>query len=241
VARSLLIRGMLAGILAAILAVLFARGFAEPQIDLAIGFEAAHEAASHAMAEPEIVSRATQKGIGLMTAVGLYGAAVGGIFALVFAFAYGRLAPFGPRVLALVLAGAAFVAVVIVPALKYPPNPPAVGLHDTVGLRTITYFALVAASLASMVISIRMGKQSAARIGAFNGMLFGAASYGVLVIIALVLLPSINEVPSDFPAVLLWRFRLASIGTQLLLWTTIGIAFGAMADRVLRRAESATR
>lgn len=103
--RQLLWRGMLAGILGALLATLFARGFAEPQIDLAIGYEEDHAAhgplpdypapdhpapdhAGMAMAsaplahphpadEEELVSRDTQKGAGLVTALALYGAAVG--------------------------------------------------------------------------------------------------------------------------------------------------------------------
>lgn len=33
-------------------------------------------------------------------------------------------------------------------------------------------------------------------------------------------LPTVNEVPADFPATELWRFRLASLGTQLVVWAT---------------------
>jgi predicted cobalt transporter CbtA len=51
------------------------------------------------------------------------------------------------------------------------------------------------------------------------------------------LLPAVNEVPTDFPAVLLWNFRVASIGTQLVLWATIGLAFGLWAERVLQKAK----
>ena len=74
--RNLLIRGMVAGILAAILATLFARALAEPQVDLAIAYEASHSAhEAHSMPgmpsakEPELVSRGTQKGLGLLTAL----------------------------------------------------------------------------------------------------------------------------------------------------------------------------
>ena len=115
---------------------LFARVFAEPQVDLAIAFEAAHEQAEMAnqmakmpgmahASEPELVSRGVQKSLGLLTAVTLYGAAVGGIFALVFAYAYGRLSHLSPRSLSLVMAGIAFLVIGLIPALKYPPTPPA--------------------------------------------------------------------------------------------------------------------
>src|SRR5690606_11373863 len=131
--RDQLWRGMRTGILAALLATLFARMVDEPPIDLAIGAEeshAAHYAAqgteAHAMAdapameEEELVSRDTQKGLGLATALGLYGAAVGGIFALVFAYGYGRMARIGPRSFALLLSALAFLLIVVVPSLKYP-------------------------------------------------------------------------------------------------------------------------
>jgi len=33
----------------------------------------------------------------------------------------------------------------------------------------------------------------------------------------------------------LWRFRLASVGIQAVLWATFGLAFGAWTERRLRR------
>jgi len=236
--RNLLIRGMLAGIFAAILVTLFARAFAEPQVDLAIAYEAAHEHAGHAMGaapEPELVSRDTQKGLGLLTAATLYGAAVGGIFSLVFAATYGRIGTIGPRSLALLLALGAFVAIALVPALKYPPNPPAVGLHETVGFRTATYFAMIGFSLIALIISVKISRGISVQTGAFNGFLAGAGSYIVLIALCQYALPPINEVPADFPAVVLWNFRVSAIALQAILWSVIGIAFGAMAGKVLRR------
>jgi uncharacterized membrane protein YagU involved in acid resistance len=237
-ARGLLIRGMLSGVLAAFLAVLFARIFAEPQMDLAIGFEAGRAAMAHAMAEPEEVSRATQKGIGLLTAVVLYGGAVGGIFSLVFAVIYGRVAQIGPRSLALLLSFAAFLAIAVVPALKDPANPPAVGFHETVGIRTAAYFIMIGCSLAFLVLSVRFARLSTPRIGSFNGALLGAAVYVVSIAMACFLLPVINEVPPAFPAVVLWNFRVAALATQALLWSTIGISFGLLSERLIKAANS---
>lgn len=240
--RDLLVRGMLAGLLAAVLAVLFARLFGEPQVDLAIGFEAAH-AEAHASAmgmgtpeHAELVSRAVQKGLGLFTAVALYGAAIGGIFAIVFALAYGRIAVIGPRSLALLLAAAAFVSIALAPALKYPPTPPGVGLHETIQVRTLNYFAMIAFSAAGLVLAAWIGGWSARRLGAVNGGLLGAGAYLVIVSGVMLALPAINEVPVDFPAVILWNFRLAALGTQAVLWAVVGVSFGLMAETVLRRS-----
>jgi hypothetical protein len=246
-ARSLLIRGMSVGVIAALLVMLFARVIAEPQVDLAIAFEARQEAHAaslapdHIMAadEPEIVSRGTQKGLGLLTALGLYGAAMGGIFSLVFAASYGRLGTaIGPRTLSLLLASGAFLAIALVPALKYPPTPPAVGLHETVAFRTLVYFAMIALSLASLVMAIRTGRGLAARIGVFNAVLAAAGLYVLAMIVVQLTLPVVDEVPADFPATVLWQFRIASLGMQAILWSVIGIGFGALAETLLRAQQS---
>lgn len=237
-ARDLLLRGMLAGVIAAVLATLFARVFAEPQVDLAIAFEAARDHAGHAMAmapEPELVSRTTQKGLGLLTALTLYGTAVGGIFALVFAASYGRATMIGPRSLALLLAVAAFIVVTLVPALKYPPTPPAVGQHETVGLRTVAFFTMTGMSIVALLFALRMRRLLSPRLGSFNAALAACAIFAVAVGAIQSFLPPINEVPGNFPAVILWDFRVASIATQAVLWLTIGTIFGALAQGVLQR------
>jgi predicted cobalt transporter CbtA len=239
--KDLLWRGMLAGILAALLATLFARAYAEPQVDRAIAFEASHEA--HAMghghgdedAQPP-VSRAVQKSWGLATAAVLYGAAIGGVFSLVFAYCYGRIGRVGPRTLSVLIAGLGFLIVVIIPGLKYPPNPPAVGQPDTIQLRTGVYFAMIAISIVALIVATRIRAATLARWGAFNALVAGMCAYVVLIALAQLTLPSIDEVPADFPATLLWNFRIAAIGMQLILWTALALAFGWMAERVPLKA-----
>ncbi|HEX7854384.1 MAG TPA: CbtA family protein [Sphingobium sp.] len=239
--KDLLWRGMLVGILAAMLATLFARVVAEPQIDRAIGVEETHHV-HDAMAmgsmpahEEELVSRDTQKSAGLLTALVLYGAAVGGIFSLVFAYGYGRIALIGPRSFALLLAGLAFVLIVVVPNIKYPQTPPAVGKHETVGIRTAAYFAMIALSIGAAVIAGKFRTALTRSMRGFDASLLAVGAYVLLVMLGQFLLPTVDEVPSDFPATLLWNFRVASTGTQLILWATIGIAFGLAAERVLLR------
>ena len=229
---------MLAGILAALLATLVARVIAEPQIDLAIGYEASH-AAHHAPAaveEPELVSRDTQKGAGLFTALALYGAAVGGIFSLVFAYGYGRFGRIGPRSFALLLAGLAFLLIVIVPGIKYPQTPPAVGQHETVGIRTAANFIMIGLSIAAAVIADHVRTALLRSLRPIDATLLAVGAFALVVGVGQYLLPVINEVPADFPATLLWNFRVASIASQAVLWGTIGIAFGLWAEPVLRRA-----
>ena len=250
--RSLLLRGMLAGLLAGILAFGFGWLLGEPQVDRAIAFEEqhapaeplpAHDAmpgmahdtamAAHDHGEVELVSRGVQSTLGLLTGVLVYGVALGGLFALVFAFAYGRVALPGARALSACLALAGFVAVVLVPALKYPPNPPAVGDPGTIAYRTQLFFLMLGLSLSGLAFAGSLRAQLAERLGAWNGTLAAGGVYGAVVILAVAVLPAVNEVPADFPADLLWSFRLGSLGIQLVLWTVIGIVFGAFAERCL--------
>ncbi|MFZ2005962.1 MAG: CbtA family protein [Stellaceae bacterium] len=231
--RSLLVRGMLAGALAGLLAFGFAWLFGEPQVNLAIGFEAhMHQMAGEAP-EPEIVSRAVQGTIGLLTGVVVYGSAIGGIFALAFAGAYGRLGRVDARGMAALLAAAGFVVLILVPQIKYPANPPSIGEPETIGLRTALYFTMIALSLIGAIAAASTGRQLARRLGAWNGVLIAGAAYIVVVAVAMLILPVIDEVPADFSAAVLWHFRLASLGIETVLWTALGLVFGRLAERQL--------
>jgi hypothetical protein len=231
--RSLLVRGMLAGALAGLLAFGFAWLFGEPQVNLAIGFEAhMHQMAGEAP-EPEVVSRAVQSTVGLLTGVVVYGSAIGGIFALAFAGAYGRLGRLGARGTGTLLAAVGFVVLILAPQIKYPANPPSIGEPETIGLRTALYFTMIALSLIAAIAALSTGRQLARRLGAWNGVLIAGAAYIVVVAVAMLILPAINEVPTDFSATVLWRFRLASLGIETVLWTALGLVFGVLAERQL--------
>lgn len=239
---NLLLRGMIAGLIASLLAFGFARIVGEPQVDRAIAFEEAnsegghsHSAApeaqaehSHAAAaeEPELVSREMQASVGLLTGVAVYGTALGGLFALAYAFISGRLLHMPPRSTALVLAAIGFLVLYFVPYLKYPANPPAVGQGETIGYRTQLYFGMLVFSLMALAIAVSFGRQAFEKLGGWNASILGVGVYLVLVAIAAYALPAINEVPEKFPADLLWNFRIAALGTQAILWTAIGLLFG---------------
>lgn len=228
---SLLLRGMLAGLLAGFLAFGFAKVFGEPQVDRAIGFEEQMAKARGEAEGPEIVSRAVQASVGLFTGVVVVGTALGGLFALAFAFLNGRVIHQSPRTAAIIIAAIGFVAVYVVPGLKYPANPPSVGAPDTIGYRTQLYFGMIAFSLAALAIAISAGRQFVASFGAWNAALIGTGVYIALASIAGFMLPSINEVPDSFPADLLWKFRIASLGIQAILWVMIAIIFGMLVER----------
>jgi predicted cobalt transporter CbtA len=241
----LLLRGMLVGVLAGLLAFGFARIFGEPQVDRAIALEGtlghSHDHGDHAAAAPaggdeeEPVSRETQAGLGLLTGAVVYGAAIGGLFALVFAFTYGRVGRLDARATAALLALGAFLALVVVPGLKYPANPPAVGNPDTIGERTTLFFVMLAISVAALVLAVNLALGLARRHSGWSAGLIAGAVYIAIIAVAQIALPVVNDVPEGFPADLLWQFRIASLGMHAVLWTTIGLAFGALAERSFAR------
>jgi hypothetical protein len=238
--RKLLICGLVAGACGGALATGFATIAGEPSVDRAIAYEhgrALRAAKAVGMQRdvvfPETVPRSVQKSAGLLTAAVVYGLALGGVFALVFGLAYGRVARAGPRATAYGLAAAAFVVVYLVPFLKYPASPPGTTSPDTVGRRTLLYVTMLAISVLAAIAAGRLRPRLEARFGPYPGKLWTGLAFLVVVIGAGVALPSINEVPPGFPAKTLWQFREASVGMQAVLWLTIGIVFAWAVERVM--------
>ncbi|NNN29314.1 CbtA family protein [Streptomyces sp. S3(2020)] len=229
--RNLLVRGMLAGLTAGVLALVVAYLLGEPNVDKAIGFEEAHAAAHEH--EVEIVSRGLQSTAGLATGVLIYGVAFGGIAALAYCFALGRVGRFTPRATALLLSGAELLAVYVVPFLKYPANPPAVGDPGTIGKRTTLYFLMMLLSVLLAVGATLLGRRLAPKLGTWYATVVAVLGFALVIGLAYAFLPAVDEVPSDFPATVLWRFRLSALAIQVTLWGGFGLAFGELAERLL--------
>src|SRR5437763_3414521 len=234
---------VVAGILAGLVASVLLTFAAEPVIDRAITLEESHHAAeANAGVEPEIVSRTTQKGAGRFAAYGLGGAAYGGLFGIAFLLLRRRRRPAGsgdgradsadaafrPALLAGALLAGAFT---VMPFLKYPPNPPGVGDPATLSERQWKYLALIFLSLVILAGAARLSGHLRARGWTDDERL---AAVGLAVVVPLGLLcaalPPFHD-PVDVPANLLWRFRIASLGGNLLLWSVLTVTFGTAAVR----------
>lgn len=253
--RQIIGRGLLAGALAGVFAFLFSRIFVEPVIERAIGFEdgvgAAHEglenAAGHGGHEHgvELFTRGVQANIGLGFGVLGFSIAMGALFAVVFAVTYGRVGNVSARALSVLVAGGMLLSLYVVPALKYPANPPAVSLDETIRQRTLLYLLMVVLSAVLLVGAVYLGRRLVVRLGAWNATLAAAGSYVVAVAVVMLVLPTIDETPGPlrdgtgniifegFPADTLYEFRLFSLGTQVVLWVTIGLVFAALVSRLL--------
>jgi len=258
-----LIRGLLAGLLAGLVAFGVAYTIGEPQVDAAIAIEEAGSAAApaethshshadeatgseHAEAtEEEVfeVSRATQSTWGLLTGTVGVGVALGGITALAAAFALGRIGRMGPAQSTALVAAVGFVAVSLVPFLKYPATPPAVGNGETIGQRTTLYFVMLAIAVVAAISEVAFaGILLANGKSAFQATVIPILGFVAIVSVAAALLPTVNEVGA-FPADILWFFRRASILTSAALWATIGITLTGLIGKLYAResAEQARR
>lgn len=230
-------RGMVAGLIAGLLAGLFALFVGEPILDQAIKLEHASGGHEHASdGDSEVVfSRTTQK-VGLFFATGLFGVTGGGIFGLAYAVLRERMRSATDWARSNALTAAIFAGAFLIPFLKYPANPPTVGDPDTIGGRTIAYFTIMALSLLAVLvawISARVLRERG--IEAPTRQL--AVGLGLVVVLTalFVVLPDAAS-PGDFPAGLLWSFRLSSLGTQLVFWAGLGVVFGLLCERANRKS-----
>jgi predicted cobalt transporter CbtA len=243
-------RGLLAGALAGVLAFVFARIFVEPVIDRAIGYEdgfVAHEAMEHGAHEhgAEVFTRGIQANIGMGFGVLAFSVAMGALFAVVFAVTYGRVGNVSARLLSVYVAGGMLLSLYVVPALKYPANPPAVSLDESIRQRTLLYLLMVVVSAALFVGAVYLGRRLAVRMDRWNATLAAAGSYIAVIAVVMLILPTIDETPGPlrdsagtiiyegFPADDLYQFRLFSLGTQVVMWATIGLVFATLASRFL--------
>jgi predicted cobalt transporter CbtA len=275
--RKLIFRGLLAGFLAGLVAFVFARIFAEPQIQLAIDYESARDAAQEALdkaagvavaaAGPDPFSRTVQSTIGIAVGIVVLGTVLGGMYAVAYSLAYGRVGAVKARTLAMLLALGGFLGVYLVPFLKYPANPPAIGHEETIGPRSALYLTMVGASLVFGILAVLLGRRLHRRFTTWTSTLLAAAAFVVVIGILMLALPQVGELSTNvaayghhptetplplldpsgaivfpgFDADVLYRFRLYSVIAQVLLWGTIGLVFGPLAARVLEGRPARSR
>ncbi|OEJ42369.1 hypothetical protein BGK70_14615 [Streptomyces agglomeratus] len=238
----LLGRGLAAGGAAGLAAGLFSLLLAEPLMDRAIRLEEARSAAdehTHGAAatavqhHEELFSRSTQH-FGLVVTAVVAGLALGVLFALAYALVHRRTGlgerPW-PRALA--FGAAAFVAVSLLPGLRYPANPRGVGDSGTVANRQALWLAAVVIGILGMVLARQVYVRLADRSLPVRQV--AVAVTGVATLAVLFALPgNPDEVP--VAATLLWDFRMLSLASHAVLWAVFAGVFGALGLRAATRS-----
>ena len=223
--KALLGRGAMAGAAGGAVAAAFQWTVTEHEIRKALVLEAAHDAGAH----EEMFSRGTQV-LGGMAGNLLYGLFVGLIFGFVTALLWRKTVSDGAS-RSIRLAATVFVVWTLVPALKYPANPPGVGNPDTIDQRTASYLILVVMSVLVAILAREVWSQMTAR-GFAGAPRFAVVSGAYLAVIAAlyVVFPAHPDA-INAPANLIWHFRLDSLAGNALLWLVLGTVFGWLDDR----------
>lgn len=240
------------GAVAGVIAYAFSRVMIEPLIGAAVDYEGERE---HAEAQltggghdegHELFTRAIQENVGAAVGVIAFGIAMGVLFAVAHTVVRGVLERRGfrpnPTGLALTLAAGMFVAIVVAPGLKYPANPPTVGLPETIGARSSTFLTMTVISVAAACLALAVGLAWSRRWGVWPATAAAVGGYAVVIVTAMALLPSFHEVPGPiagpdgllldgFPAEVLAEFRVYSLTNQALMWLAIGVTWTALAAR----------
>ncbi|BBZ79207.1 membrane protein [Mycolicibacterium anyangense] len=225
--------GLTAGLAGGIAAFGFARVLVSPLVDQAIGHEEAHAHGD----EHEVFSRALQENVGAGVGTVMFAVVLGALFAVAVATLSMYRTRHGIRTdlrwTVSGLAATGFVAVNLVPAIRFPANPPGIGMADTIGARTTAYLVLLVTSVGLAIVAVALAARLSQRLGTWAAVAVTGWGYLIGVTLVALLLPHFDEVSDHFPAALLADFRLFSLLTQALMWLVLCTVFAALLPRVL--------
>ncbi|MGI9657661.1 MAG: CbtA family protein [Gaiellaceae bacterium] len=223
---------LVAGVAAGLVAAAFNLGVGERVVDEAIALEPGHHGAvaddgghTHVTAVAEPFTRGEQKG-GMIIGQGVLGLAVGLLIAGA-ALMVGKTR-LTPQRFWLALVGAGLWALLILPAVKFPPLPPGVETALEVERRQVFYLLLVLAGLAGVLLAsavwTRLTGERERRVGRLGPRAVRAIAAAIALVVpaaaAFVLLPG-DEIVTAVDGGLLARFRIVSIASQALFWVAL--------------------
>ncbi|MFN3256403.1 MAG: CbtA family protein [Ilumatobacter sp.] len=225
--------GLAAGVAIATFTSTVGRGPLDDALALEESLPHDHGGAGH----EALMSRGVQEVGGLVGLV-LFGLALGLIFMVVWAKVSKHLPARTSIASTMQLGAIGFVTVVLVPFVKYPANPPAVGDPSTVDERTVQYLAVVAMSIVLTIVVWQVRRRLSTGSDVRRAWLSTAAYAAGLAVIAFVLpeSPDVVEAPTD----LVWRFRLASLGALATGWLVLSLASGTLLSGLERPAGQAS-
>ncbi|WP_445166773.1 CbtA family protein [Mycolicibacterium sp. Dal123E01] len=255
------VRYLAPGLIGGVVSFAFSRVLIEPLITAAVDYEGEREHAEAQLAGGdhahghELFSRSVQENFGAAVGVIAFTVAMGVLFAVAYTVIRTVLQRRGvttnPTSLALLISAGMFAAIALVPGLKYPANPPTVGLEETIGARSSAFLTITVISVVSACVAVSAGLAWSRRWGSWPATALAAGGYVVVMLVAFALLPSFHEVPGPisgpggivvdgFPAQVLAEFRVYSVLNQALMWLAIGATWaGLSALSPSRRRNSA--
>jgi predicted cobalt transporter CbtA len=205
------------------------QGIVEPFIAQAIDFENQNAIADGELFNPNEYDayRIWQRG-GEIAAGMVLGLSIGALFGIVFAYARDSLPGSSNKKKALMLAGVMWLVLFMVPAFKYPANPPAVGDPETISYRQGIYLTFLAISgfsaLGLAFLYRKLGSVQTKKV--IIPTIYVAIMVGAFVGMP----PNPDEITA--PMDLVVSFRIASAITMSMFWGLLGLMLGAFWDRL---------
>jgi predicted cobalt transporter CbtA len=197
----------------------------EPFIDKAISIETSKAIASgkHIDINEQNSHRIWQKS-GSLVAGSILGMAYSSLLGIVYAFIR-RFLPFSSdRKKAIFLSLIIYSVMFLIPFLKYPGNPPAVGNPATIYLRENLFLGYLAVStITTLSLGIVFYKFRQVK----HISIIIPIVYAIIISSAFILFPP-NPDKISIPMDLVNSFRIASASTQLVFWIVLGIIFGLL-------------
>jgi predicted cobalt transporter CbtA len=174
-----------------------------------------------------------QKG-GEIIAGTILGLSIGSLYGIVFAYTRGSISGTNNnKKRALIVAGIMWLVLFLMPALKYPPNPPAVGNPETIYYRQSLYVAFLAISgFSALGLAFLYRKMMVASSNNTKKkvIIIPSAVYAAIMAGAYLAMPA-NPDPINAPIDLVIGFRITSAITISMFWAVLGVIFGALWDK----------
>jgi Probable cobalt transporter subunit (CbtA) len=218
----IILRGALSGVIAGVLGFTFARIFAEPVINKSIAYESGRDSILAALNKaagrpaapdgPEIFSRTIQSTIGIATGIIAFSAAMGALIAVAYLVLHGRF-NIRPRNLVFMIAGFGFLGIYVLPFVKYPANPPAIGHTFTITTRGQLQLTVVASSLILLGLAVFLARRLAPRVGVLGAVVLSAIGFLVVYGVLIGLLPSLGNLGANVTHASQFGFARASTET----------------------------
>jgi predicted cobalt transporter CbtA len=216
---------LLSGVIAGVILAGVNYFVAEPFIDQAIGIEVDNSIASGEVVDFDELStyRVWQKE-GTFAAGAFLGLTYGAILGIVYVISRKYLPSSDDRKKALILAAIMCLSLYIVPFIKYPANPPAVGDPETIGLRDSLYTSYqLASGLIALGVSILVYKLWKI---SYIKYVIPIIYLGLVAFIYAVFPANPDEITA--PMDLVNAFRAVTFGTMVMFYLVLGAIFGIM-------------
>jgi predicted cobalt transporter CbtA len=224
---------LLSGAIAGAILGVINQALVEPYIDRAISIETQNTIEEGGVVNPAELQnyRLWQKGGEIVAAI-ILGISLAALFGIVFLYGRNSILSHSNSNIkkTIVLAGIMWFVLFLVPALKYPANPPAVGDPEIIYYRESLYIAILAISGFSalgLALAFRRLEFSSNKTRKIIAIVL---VYAVMMMIAYVLLPP-NPDEIAIPMDLVQDFRFTSTFTMSVFWGLLGIIFGLFWDR----------